>query len=161
LSSVTNRPRSQTASSRSKTTVGSDVPGQADQRFNQLVAEVRLLEAYYQEVELRQQTANAALVDARAAMEALSALSTSSESDLLVPIGGGILLPAKAVPLKKIIVNVGANVAIEKTPDSARTFLQNRQSELEKALTALEQQRRELAARLEASRQALQQMAQQ
>jgi prefoldin alpha subunit len=134
---------------------------QAEQRLNQLVTEIRLLEAYYQEVELRQQTVSAALSDTRAASESLNALSLSDERELLIPVGGGILLPVKAPPLKKLIVNVGAGVAVEKTPDSAKLFLQEREKELEKTATGLEQQRREIGARLEAGRAALQQLARQ
>jgi prefoldin alpha subunit len=155
------RPRGPRDAARGRTPAGPNSASQLEQKLNQLVAEVRLLEAYYQEVEIREQTASAALADTRSAQEAIGALSSSSESDVLVPIGGGVLLPAKAPPARKLIVNVGANVALEKSPDSAKVFLQNRQAELEKAVTALEQQRRELAARLDAGRAAIQQMAQQ
>lgn len=138
-----------------------DLQAQAEQRLNQLVAEVRVLEAYYQEIELRRQSASAALLDTRAANEALSVLSSSAENELLVPIGGGLLLPATAPHAKRFIVNIGAGVAIEKTTDSAKIFLQSRESELEKAVGALEQQRREVGSRLQTGRSAIEQITQQ
>ncbi len=138
-----------------------DLQEQAEQKLNQLVAELRVLEAYYQEIELRRQSASAALLDSRSATEALNVLSTSSPNEMLVPIGGGLLLTVTAPPARKFIVNIGAGVATEKSFDSAKIFLHSRESELEKAVTNLEQQRREVGSRLEAGRSALNQMSQQ
>ena len=99
-----------------------------------------------------------ALVDARAALEALDRLSKSEKNELLVPIGGGILLRVDSPPIDKLVVSVGASVAIEKTGESAKAFLQSRKQELEKAVTSLEQQRKEIGSRLEVGRATLQRM---
>jgi prefoldin alpha subunit len=133
---------------------------QLEQQINQLVGELRVLEAYFQEIEIRRQTASAALLDTRAASEALGAMSATSDNELLVPIGGGLLLPVNSGPVKKFVVNIGAGAAVEKSPDSAKIFLQSREKELEKAVTTLEQQRTEVSSRLEAGRAALQQISQ-
>jgi prefoldin alpha subunit len=132
---------------------------QIQQQFNQLVAEVRLLESYYQEVLGRQQSVSAALIDTRAALEALDSLSLSENSSLLVPIGGGTLIPVEAPPIKNLVVSVGAGVAIEKDRDSAKSFLSARKSELEKAVSSLEQQRKEIGSRLEVGRATIQRIA--
>ena len=129
---------------------------QIQEQFNQLVAEVRLLEAYYQEVTNRQQTVSGALLDTRAALETLDVLSKSEKSDLLVPVGAGTLIFATAEPLDKIIVSVGAGVAIEKSRESAKSFLQARRQDLEKANTSLEAQRKEIGSRLEVGRATIQ-----
>lgn len=129
------------------------------QQFNQLVAEVRLLEQYYQEVVTRQQSVSAALIDTRAALEALEALPISENAELLVPIGGGTLIPVDAPPVKSVVVSIGAGVALEKDRDSAKAYMQARRSELEKAVTTLEQQRKEIGSRLEVGRSTLQRIA--
>jgi prefoldin alpha subunit len=129
---------------------------QIQEQFNQLVAEVRLLEAYYQEVTNRQQSVSAALLDARAALEALDTLSKSQKNELLVPVGAGTLIFATAESLDRIIVSVGAGVAIEKSPESAKNFLQARRQDLEKAVTSLESQRKEIGSRLEVGRATIQ-----
>ncbi len=126
------------------------------EQFNQLVAEVRLLEAYYQEVVNRQQTVSAALLDTRAAVEALEVLSRTEKNDLLVPVGAGTLIFATAGSLDKIIVSVGAGVAIEKSLESAKSFLQARRQDLERAVTSLESQRKEIGSRLDVGRATIQ-----
>ena len=129
---------------------------QAEQQLNQLVSEVRTLEAYYNEIVARIQAASAGLSDIRAAVQALDALANNQSGEFLVPIGGGILLPLKNVETNKLILSVGAGVAVEKSVDSSKIFLQAREKELEKALSALEQQRREIGSRLETGRSVLQ-----
>ena len=138
-----------------------ELQAQAEQQLNQLVGELRLLEGYYQEIVGRQQTASAALSDARSAIEALNALSKSSKNEVLLPLGAGVLVPASNIAITKLVVSLGAGVAIEKDVDSTRLFLQTRQKELESAIMSLEQQRREVGSRLEAGRATLQEITQQ
>ncbi len=132
----------------------------AQQKFNQLVQEVRILETYYQEIISRQQAISSGIADARAALDALDGLSKSEQTDLLVPIGGGTLLPVSSPPLERLVVSIGAGVAMEKDVASAKAFLTARRQELEKAITALEEQRKEIGSRLEAQRAVLQRMTQ-
>jgi prefoldin alpha subunit len=131
---------------------------QAERQLNQLVNEIQTLEAYYNDILSRIQAASAGLSDFRAALLAVDSFMQSSKSDLLIPIGGGLLLPVSEVEGKRLIVSVGAGIAIEKDLDSTKTFLQAREKELERAATALEQQRREIGSRLESSRSVLQRL---
>ncbi len=94
----------------------------------------------------------------RSAIQSIDGLAQNANGDFLIPIGGGLLLPASNLDSKKLILSVGAGVAIEKDLDSAKTFLQAREKEYEIALNSLEQQRREVGSRLEAGRNLLQQI---
>jgi prefoldin alpha subunit len=129
---------------------------QAEQQLNQLVSEIRTLEAYYNEIVSRIQAASGGLSDFRAAIQGVDALIQNPKSELLVPIGGGLLLPVNNIEAKSLILSVGAGVAIEKDLNSCKVFLQAREKELEKALTSLEQQRREVGSRLDSGRAVLQ-----
>jgi len=131
---------------------------QAEQQLNQLVSEIRTLEAYYNEIVSRMQSASNGLTEFRAAIQAVDALNQGQKSDLLIPIGGGLLLPVSEVETKRLILSVGAGVAIEKDMDSAKSFLQAREKELERAVDALEQQRKEIGSRLESGKAVLQQL---
>ncbi len=131
---------------------------QAERQLNQLVSELRLLEQYYSEISTRLQAASAGLSDIRSAILAVDGLAKNQKSDMLVPIGGGLLLPIGSVEAKRVVMSVGAGVAIEKDLDSARAYLQAREKELEKAVQALDQQRREIGSRLETGRAVLQQV---
>ncbi len=157
MSGRTRRPSAESAQPSATSIKSSE---DAQQKFNQLVQEVRILEAYYQEILSRQQAMSAAIVDTRAALEALTGLSKSEKTELLVPIGGGTLLPVDSPPIERLIVSIGAGVAVEKDVASAKAFLTERKQELEKAITALEVQRKEIGSRLEAQRSSLQRMTQ-
>ncbi len=131
---------------------------QAEQQLNQLVSEIRLLEQYYNEIAQKIQNTSAGYSDMRSAIQSIDGLAQNANGDFLIPIGGGLLLPASNLDSKKLILSVGAGVAIEKDLDSAKTFLQAREKEYEIALNSLEQQRREVGSRLEAGRNLLQQI---
>jgi prefoldin alpha subunit len=160
MSSSANRP-----ARRPSATLGSPVQSdqgklqEAQQQFNQLVAEVRLLESYYNEVLTRQQSLSAALIDTRAALDSLESLPQSENADVLVPIGGGALIPVSVPPITSVVVSIGAGVALEKNRDSAKAYLDSRKQELEKGVTTLEQQRKEIGSRLEVGRATLQRIA--
>ena len=131
---------------------------QVEQQLNQLVSEIRLLEQYYNEISQKIQTASAEYSDMRSAIQSIDGLAQNANGDFLIPIGGGLLLPASNLDPKKLILSVGAGVAIEKDLDSAKTFLQTREKEYDAGLNALEQQRREISSRLEAGRNLLRQI---
>jgi len=131
---------------------------QAEQQLNQLVSEIRTLESYYNEIMSRMQAASNGLTEFRAAIQAVDTLNQSEKNDLLIPIGGGLLLPVSEVQAKRLILSVGAGVALEKDLDSAKIFLQAREKELERAVNTLEQQRKEIGSRLESGRAVLQQL---
>jgi prefoldin alpha subunit len=135
-----------------------ELQAQAEQQLNQLVGEIRVLEAYYQEVTSRLQAASVALNDARSALDALTGLSKNPKNEVLLPIGGGLLVPAKDLDVTKVVVSVGAGTAIEKNVQSATQYLEAREKELQNALTSLDKQRREIGSRIEAGRAALQEI---
>ena len=64
--------------------------------------------------------------------------------------------PVSEIEAKTLILSVGAGVAVEKDLNSCKAFLQAREKELEKAISALEQQRREIGSRLDSGRAVLQ-----
>lgn len=135
-----------------------ELQAQAEQQLNQLLAEVRMLESYFEEATGRVQAASSALTDTRSAIDALNGIALDTRNEFLIPIGGGLLLPVKDVAATRVVLSIGAGVAMEKDFDSAKAYLQTRQKELEKALSTLEQQRREIGARLDRGRAVLQQI---
>ena len=74
---------------------------QAEQRLNQLVSEIRLLEQYYNEITQKIQNASAEYTDMRSAIQSIEALAKNANGDFLIPIGGGLLLPASNLDSKK------------------------------------------------------------
>ena len=88
----------------------------------------------------------ASIQDASAAIDALGNLSP--ESPLIFPLGGGVLIKVKVADAGKVLVDSGARVFSEKTPDEAKVILLARKEKLENASKRLRQDASELMMRL-------------
>lgn len=73
-------------------------------------------------------------------------------TETLVPIGADSYVRAEISDSEKVIVGIGAEVCMEKTVDESITELKNRQAELEKTRTSIEQQLGQILTRLESDR---------
>jgi len=120
------------------------------------VVEIRVLESTYNEFSARQNLLERALVETRAALEALGALSESKPENVLLQVGGGVMLKSSPPNSEEVLVNVGSGVVIERKRGEAVAFLEGRAREMEKSILAILSQRNEIVERLDADRQALQ-----
>jgi len=112
-----------------------------EETFQRLVVELRILEGTAEALQSRVSLVNAALTEFRVASMTLEGLEKEKEdAPLFVPIGGGSYIKAKLESADKVIVGIGADVAVERTIKEARENLGNRIAELEKTRTTLGQQ---------------------
>jgi prefoldin alpha subunit len=126
-----------------------------EETINALVVEARVLENTYNELTSRQNLLERALLESRAALDAISGLSSQQAQDILTQIGGGALLRSPPPSIDRVLVSVGSGVVIEKPRDEAVALLEERTRELEKTIVSLIGQRNEIAERLNSDRQAL------
>jgi len=129
-----------------------------EEKVNSLAVEVRILESTYNELTSRQNLLQRALLENRAALEAIEELSEQKPVEVLLQIGGGALVKSSPPSIDKILVNVGSNVAIEKTKEEAVSLLESRSKQAEQSVVSLVNQRNEIAQRLESDRQLLQRL---
>ncbi|MDA4128769.1 MAG: prefoldin subunit alpha [Thaumarchaeota archaeon] len=129
-----------------------------EERVNSVVVEIRMLEGTYNELSVRQNLLERALIEGRSALEAIKTLSDSKPEEVLIPVGGGALVRSPPPDVSRVLVNVGANLVIEKTREEATAFLEERVKEIEKSIVAILSQRNQIAERLDLDRQALQSM---
>jgi len=112
-----------------------------EETFRRLVVELRILEGTAEALQSRVNLVNAALTELTIASMTLEGLEKEKKATpLFVPIGGGSYVKAKLESAEKVIVGIGANVAVERTIKEAKENLGNRISELEKTRTTLGQQ---------------------
>ncbi len=78
----------------------------------------------------------AVLTELRIAKVTLEKLP-DSETETLLPIGAGILLPTEASNKKKVLINVGSDVVVEKTIPEAIEFLESRIKMIETTLSEM------------------------
>jgi len=99
-----------------------------------LVASLRAAEDQLLMIENRELLLSRALDEARKAQEAVSSLPESGSLELLVPIGGGVLLPVVYMGGRSPLLSVGADVFVEGAKAKALSFLSQRDKELEQLL---------------------------
>jgi prefoldin alpha subunit len=95
--------------------------------------EFELLRAEAAEIEKRLMELESQRVELEFVKQSLEDVRGSKEEELLVPIGSGTFLRGRLTDDEKVLVNVGANVVIEKTIEEARETLQNQIEQVERA----------------------------
>ena len=124
-----------------------------EEEFRKIAAELRLLESTAEAVQSRINFVNAALTELNLAKMNLEGLEKEKiETSLLVPIGGGSYIKAKIESTEKIVVGIGAGVAVEKTFNEAKNILSKRIEELEKLYGRLQQQLSQIAQKIQEDR---------
>jgi prefoldin alpha subunit len=119
-----------------------------EQRINELVQQSRILEAYMNDIMTRQLTVNRAIEEARLASTTIQNITSESDVESLMPIGIGVYVKTTVPPIKKLLVNLDAGVAIEKSREDALNYVEARIKEYELASKQLEAQRQEIAMRI-------------
>ncbi len=127
----------------------------AEDTVNALVVEIRVLEGTYNELSARQNLLERAMLEGRAALDAIRGLSGQSSGEVLTQVGGGIMLRSSPPETDRVLVSIGANVVVEKARDEAVAILEERGREIEKTLVSLVNQRNEIAQRLNSDRDVL------
>jgi prefoldin alpha subunit len=124
----------------------------AEETANNLLVEIRVLESTYNELTARQNLLERALLESRAALDAIKGLSEEQPTEVLIQIGGGAVLRSQPPSTDKVLVSIGANVVIEKPKDEAVAILEGRSREVEKTIMSIIGQRNEIAERLNSDR---------
>jgi prefoldin alpha subunit len=120
-----------------------------EQRINGMVQQSRMFEAYMNDVMTRQITVNRLMEEARLASTTIQNITSESEVESLMPMGIGVYVKTMVPPIKKLLVNLGAGVAVEKSREDALNYVESRIKEYEVAARQLEAQRQELVMRMD------------
>jgi prefoldin alpha subunit len=119
-----------------------------EQRINELVQQSRILEAYMNDVVTRQVTVSKLMEEAHLASTTIQNITSESDVESLMPIGIGVYVKTTVPPIKKLLINLDAGVAIEKSREDALNYVETRIKEYEIAARQLEAQRQEIAMRI-------------
>jgi prefoldin alpha subunit len=119
-----------------------------EQRINELVQQSRILEAYMNDVITRQVTVGKLIEEAHLASNTIQNITSESDVESLMPIGIGVYVKTMVPPMKKLLINLDAGVAIEKSREDALNYVETRIKEYEVAARQLEAQRQEIAMRI-------------
>ena len=132
-----------------------------EQKINEMVQQSRILEAYMNETITREATVTRLIGEARLASSAIQNVTGESEVESLMPVGIGVYIRALVPPVKKLLVNVGAGVVIEKSREDTVNYIESRIKEFEVALRQLAVQKQQIEMRMEQIQGQVNQMLQQ
>jgi len=120
------------------------------------LVQLRIYEGSAQTLQTRLDIVSAAMNEFALASSTLEGVKTQKmDADALIPVGGGSFVRAKLADISKIVVGVGAGVAIEKPIEDSIKEIKERMAELEKARTALQEQLTQVLIKREESREKL------
>jgi len=119
-----------------------------EQKINELVQQSRILEAYMNDIMTRQLTVSKLMEEAHLASNTIQNITSESDVESLMPIGIGVYVKTTVPPIKKLLINLDAGVAIEKSREDALNYVETRIKEYEVAARQLEAQRQEIAMRI-------------
>jgi len=132
----------------------------SEEQAQQLMQQMQMLETYFSELSQREGTFLSVLRETTAAIESIKSLSEKPESETLIPIGIGTYVPTKISSNSKIVLSIGAGVAVEKDFPSAINYLEAHIKEIEVALQDNAAKKQDAAARLEQGREQINQLMQ-
>jgi len=132
----------------------------SEDQAEQLMQQMQMLETYFSDLSQREATFVNIFRETIAAIESIKSLSQKSESETLIPIGMGTYLPTKISSNSKIVLNIGAGVAVEKDFPSAINYLEARIKEIEIAINDTAAKKQDAAGRLEQGRMQINQLMQ-
>ena len=133
----------------------------ADQKITEMVQQSRILEAYMNDTITREATVTKLVEEARLASSAVQNITDESEVESLMPVGIGVYVRALVPPVKKLLVNVGAGVIIEKSREDTVNYIESRIKEFGVALSQLSSQKQQIEMRMEQIQKQVNQMLQQ
>jgi prefoldin alpha subunit len=132
-----------------------------EQKINEMVQQSRILEAYMNDIITRETTVARLMEEGRLASSAVQNITDVSEVESLTPVGIGVYMKALVPPVKKLLINVGASVTIEKSREDTINYIESRLKEFEVALRQLASQKQQIATRMEQIQEQINQMLQQ
>jgi len=132
----------------------------SEEQAQQLMQQMQMLETYFSELSQREVTFLNVLKETTASIESIKSLSEKPESETLIPIGIGTYIPTKILSNSKIVLSIGAGVAVEKDFPSAINYLEAHIKEIEVALQDNAAKKQDAAAQLEQGREQINQLMQ-
>ena len=130
----------------------------SEEQAQQLLYQMQMMEGYLSELSQKEATIVSVIREASSAIQSLKTIDNKMDNETLIPVGLGTFIKTKVVPNEKLILNIGAGIAIEKDKDSTINFLELRLKEMQVALQETSNQKQQISASLEQGKQQMEQM---
>ena len=125
--------------------------------FQEKVLAYRILESRLNSLAQQRELITNKLIEIQTTLNSIDEIEKSKE-EVLFPLGSEAYAFGKVADKTKMIVEVGAGVALEKTVGEAKEILKSRMTDIENALTTVQRNMQEASESLEVLEPELQQM---
>ena len=127
-----------------------------DEEFQRSLVQLRVYEGSARALQARLEIVMAALNEFSVASTTLEGVKTQkNDEDALIPVGGGSYVRVKLSDISKIVMGIGAGVAVEKPIEESIKEIKERIADLDKARTSLQEQLNQALIRVEENRERL------
>lgn len=120
-----------------------------EQKINEMMQQARVLEAHLNEIISREAAVSRLLEEAKLASSAVQEIQSETEVESYVPVGVGVHMKVSVPPVKKLLINIGAGVAVEKNREDTINYIESRLKEFEIASKQLMGQKQQVSLRME------------
>jgi prefoldin alpha subunit len=120
----------------------------SEEQAQQLLYQMQILESFGASLEQKEAAIVTFLREAMASISSIRGIQ-NQESESLIPIGLGTYVKANISGNSKVLLDVGAGIAVEKDHDAAVNHLESRIKELQVALNETSAQKHDTMLRLE------------
>ena len=120
-----------------------------EQKINEMMQQARVLEAHLNEIIAREAAVNRLLEEAKLASSAVQEVQSETEVESYVPVGVGVHMKVSVPPVKKLLISIGAGVAVERSREDTINYIESRLKEFEIALKQLMGQKQQVSLRME------------
>ena len=125
----------------------------------QLASEIRILEGSIGVLQSRLDIVRGAINEVTLAYNTLEGMKKLQNGEAtLIPVGAGSYIRMQVADSKKLIMGIGAGVAVEKDVESSVEELKGRLQDLDKARTSIQQQLEQTASRYQQDREAIEEL---
>ena len=132
----------------------------SEEQAEQFLYQMQMLESIAASLSQKEGAIVNFLREAIASIDSIKNLSGGQEVESLVPLGIGAYAKANIVPNSKILMDIGAGIAVEKDHTSAMNYLESRIKELQVALNETSAQKHQAMMQLEQLKEQMNQMMQ-
>ncbi|MGQ0771645.1 MAG: prefoldin subunit alpha [Nitrososphaerota archaeon] len=121
----------------------------SEEQAQQFLYQMQMLETFAANLDQKEAAIVGYLREAVGSIESIRGIMQNPQADSLVPIGIGTYVKANVSGDSKVLLDVGAGIAVEKDHNSAINHLETRIKELQVALNETSAQKHETMMRLE------------
>ena len=106
--------------------------------FQEKIVRYQILEGRIKASLKRREMLITKIVEVESTLSSLEDVEKNKESEILLPLGSNVHVPGTLKDIKKIIVEIGADVALEKDSADAKKILEKRKTVMSNGLQSIE-----------------------